>query len=90
MVSCGGGLECVREVPRGLEGQEVLVSVCVCRWGETVLAVGKHVLGIAGGETAGLGLDIKENGVQFPPAQGLDGYLVDTRDEQGGCAPRAE
>ena len=81
MVSCGRALECIREVPRGLKGQEVLVSICVCRWGETVLAMGEHVLGIASGETAGLGLEVEEDGIQFPPAQGSDGCLVDTRDE---------
>ena len=46
-VSCGRGFKCIREVLRGLEGQEVLVGICVCRWEETVLAMGKHVLGIA-------------------------------------------
>ena len=59
-------------------------------WRETVLAVIEHVLGVAGSKAAGLGSEVKENGVQFPVAQGMDGCLVDTGDEQGGCAPRAE
>ena len=61
-----------------------------CRQGKTVLAVGKHVLGVASGETAGLGSEIKEDSIQFPLAQGSDGCLINTGYEQGGCAPRAE
>ena len=52
--------------------------------------MGKHVLGVASGKATGLGVEVKENGIQFPAAQGTDGHLVNTRDEQGGCAPRAE
>ena len=78
MVSLGRGMECIREVARGFKGQEVLVSVCVGRWGEAILAMSKHVLGIAGGETAGLGSEVQEDGIRFPPAQCPDGCLVNT------------
>ena len=56
-------MECIGEVSRGLEGQEVLVGIGVCRWGETILAVSKHVLGIPGSETAGLGSKVQEDGI---------------------------
>ena len=85
-VSLGRGLKGVREVVRGFKGQEVLVSICVGRWREGVLAMGKHVLGIASGEIAGLGSEVQEDGIRFPLAQSPDGSLVNTRDEQGGCA----
>ena len=63
MVSLGRCLEGVREVSRGFKGQEVLVSICVSRWREGVLAMSKHVLGIASGEAAGLGSEVQEDGI---------------------------
>ena len=81
MVGCGRGLEGIREVAWCLEGQEVLVSIGVSRGRrEGVLAMSKHVLGIAGSKTAGLGLEVQENGIVLPLAQGLDGGLVNARD----------
>ena len=71
-------------------GQEVLVRIGISRGRERVLSVSKHVLGIAGGKTAGLGSEVKENGIRLPLAQGSDGSLVNARDEQGGRSTRAE
>ena len=63
-VSHDRGLECIGEVLRGLEGQEVLIGISIGRWGETVLAVEEHVLlGVASGEAAGLGSEVKEDGI---------------------------
>ena len=50
----------------------------------------KHVLGVASGETAGLGSEVQEDGIGFPLAQCPDGCLVNTRDKQGCCASRVE
>ena len=90
MVSRDGGMEGIREVAWCLEGQEVRVSVGVSRGREGVLSVCEHFVGIASSEAAGLGAEIKENGVGFPPAQGLDSSLIDAGDEQGGGTARAE
>ena len=84
MVRRGRGLEGVGEVAWCLEGQEVLVGIGIGRGRERVLSVSKHVLGL------GLGVEVKENGVGLPPAQGSDGGLVNARDEQGGRSTRAE
>ena len=51
-------MEGIGEVVRGFKGQEVLVSISVSRWREGVLAMSKHVLGIASSEAAGLGLEV--------------------------------
>ena len=50
----------------------------------------KHGMGIGGSKTAWLGVEIEEDGVGLPMAQGMDGGLVNARDEEGGGAPRAE
>ena len=84
-------MECIGEVARGFKGQEVLVSICVDRQEEAIFAISKHVLGVASSGTAGLGSEVQEDGIQFPPAQCLDGCLVkNTGDEQGDCTPRTE
>ena len=83
-VSHGRGMEGIREVAWCLEGKEVLVSVGISRGRERVLSMSKHFVGIASGETAGLGAEVEEDGIGLPPVQGPDGSLVDTRDEQGG------
>ena len=80
MVGRGRGLEGVGEVAWCLEGQEVLVSIGVGRGREGVLSVSKHMLGVAGGKTAGLGSEVQENGIRLPLAQGPDGGLVNARD----------
>ena len=84
MVSCGGGMEGIREIAWCLEGQKVLVSIGIGRGREGILSVSKHFVGVAGSETAGLGAEVEEDGVGLPLAQGLDGSLVDAGDEQGG------
>ena len=48
----------------------------------------KHVLGITSGETAGLDLEVQEDGIRLPLAQCPDGGLVNARDEQGGGSTR--
>ena len=77
MVSHGRGLESIREVAWCFKGQEVLVSVGISGWREGVLAMSKHVLGIASCEAAGLSLEVQENDIRFPLSQCLDGSLVD-------------
>ena len=52
--------------------------------------MGEHLVSVPGGEAAGLGAEVKEDGVGLPPAQGPDGSLVDAGDEQGGGTTRAE
>ena len=49
--------------------------------------MGEHVLGVTGSESAGLGPQVKEDGIRFPASESLDGSLVDSRDEQGGGTP---
>ena len=53
-------MEGIGEVARGFKGQEILVGICVSRWREGVLAMSEHVLGIASGETAGLGAEVQK------------------------------
>ena len=67
-----------------------MVSIGVSGWGEGVLAMFEHGSGIGRGEAAGLGVEIEEDGVRLPMAQGMDGSLVDARDEEGGGAPGPE
>ena len=50
----------------------------------------KHGMGIGRAKVAWLGLEIKEDGVRLPAAEGANGSLVDARDEEGGGAPRPE
>ena len=83
-------MEGVREVAWCLEGHEVTVSVGVSRGRERVLSVCEHFVGVASGEAAGLGVEIKEDGIRFPPAQGPDSSLVNAGDEQGGGTAGAE
>ena len=52
--------------------------------------MGKHLVSVPSGEAAGLGAEIKEDGIRLPPAQGPDGSLVDARYEQGGGTAGAE
>ena len=86
MVSHGRGMEGVREVAWCLEGQEVLVSIGISRGRERILSMCEHFVGIAGSETAGLGAEVEEDGIRLPPAQGLDGSLVNAGDEHGGSS----
>ena len=37
-----------------------------------------------------LGTEVQEDGIGLPVAQGLDGSLVDTRDEEGCCSPGSQ
>ena len=50
----------------------------------------KHGSGIGRGKAAWLGPEIEEDGVRLPISQGMDGSLVNARDEEGSGAPRAE
>ena len=50
----------------------------------------KHGTGVRGGESTGLGAEIKEDQVRLPAAEGADGSLVDAGDKEGGGTPRAE
>jgi hypothetical protein len=50
----------------------------------------KHVLGVVGGEGAGLRSEVEEDGIRFPAAQGSDGRFVHTGDEEGGGAAGVE
>ena len=49
----------------------------------------KHVVGVTSGEGACLGAKVQEDGIRLPPSECLDGGLVTSGDEQGGCSPRA-
>ena len=77
-----GGVESVGQVRRCLEGEDVFVVILVCSWREGVLAVVEHVSGVVCGEVAGLGPKVQENGIGFPAAQGTDGGLVHSGDEE--------
>ena len=85
-----GSRKCGGEVGRCFMGEEVAVRVGVGRGGESVLAVFEHGVGIRGGEMARLSTQVEENGVQLPPAQGVDGGLVNAGDEESGGAARTE
>ena len=85
-----GGLEGGSEIGQSLAWEEVMVSIVVSRWGEGVLAMFKHGLGIGRGEVAWLSVEIEEDGVRLPMSQGMDGGLVNTGDEEGGGASGAE
>ena len=37
-----------------------------------------------------MGAEVQEDGIQLPMAQGMDGHLVDTGDEEGSCPPGME
>ena len=50
----------------------------------------KHNPGIGRGKAAGLGAEVKEDGIRLPMAQCMDGSLVDARDKEGSGATRAE
>ena len=52
--------------------------------------MGKHLVSIPSGEAAGLGAEVEEDGIGLPPAQGLDGSLVNAGYEQGGGTAGAE
>ena len=52
-----------------------------------LLAMFEHGAGVGRGEAAQLGAEIKEDRVRFPMTQGMDGSLVDARDEKGGGTP---
>ena len=55
-----------------------------------MLAMLKHGAGIGRGKAAQLGLEIKEDGVGLPVAEGANGSLVNTGDEEGGGTPGPE
>ena len=73
-----------------LAWEEVAVSINGGRWGEGVLALLKHGMGIGRGKAAQLGPEIKEDRVRLPVAKGANGSLVDARDEEGGGTPGPE
>ena len=55
------GLESGREVWGCLTWEEVMVKVGIGGWGECVLAMLKHGVGVGGGEATQLGAEIKED-----------------------------
>ena len=82
-------MEGVGEVAGSLEREQVLIGIDIGQKGEGVFAMGKHVLGVTGSESACLGLQVQEDGIRFPVSESMDGSLVDSRDEQGGGSPGA-
>ena len=88
---CGlRGLESGGEIQRCLARKEVAVSIDGGRRGEGVLAMLKHGVGVGRSEATRFGVEVKEDGVRLPVAEGADGSLVNTGDEEGGGAPGPE
>ena len=50
----------------------------------------EHVAGVAGSEGARLGVEVQEDGIRLPAAQGSDGGFVNTGDEERCCTPGSQ
>ena len=86
-----GGMQGRGKVGGSFKGEKVSIGIEVGGGGEGVLAMGKHGTRVVGSEAAGLGVEInKEDGIGLPVAEGADGSLVNTRDEEGSSSTRAE
>ena len=67
-----------------------MVGIGFSRWGEGVLAMVEHGLGVCRGEAAQLHPEIEEDGVGLPASKGMDGSLINAQDEEGSGTPRLE
>ena len=70
--------------------KEVLISIGFHGWGEGVLAMVEHGLGVCRGGAAWLHLEIKEDGVRLPVSKGMDGSLINAQDKESSGTHRAE
>ena len=84
-----GGIECVGQVRRCLEWEEIFIGVLVRSGREGVLSMEEHVSGVVGCEGAGLGPKVEEDCIGFPAAKGTDGGRVNAGDEESSGATGA-
>ena len=70
--------------------EEAAVSIGVSGRGKGVLATFEHGLGVGRGKAVWLGSEIEEDRVRLPVSQGMDGSLVNARNEECSGAPRAQ
>ena len=72
---------------RSLEREQVSVGIDIGQGGEGVFTMVEHVVGVAGGESACLSPQVKEDGIRFLLSEGVDGCLIDSGDKQSGGFP---